>query len=411
MKKATLPLLLAFIALSVDAQTLEECISFAVEHSLRMKTASLLAERAKRNEGSYFEIDKTGLTLAQDPTSGGSPDNALTVSQSIDFPTVYTTRKKMLKAETEVEKARKNIVLSDLTKEVCEVYTDMLLHHHESQLFKQNDSVLSEFVRIAAVRYKNGETNRLELLNAEQQKNENSLRLKASLNNEMASRQRLASLINADQTIEPTDQYLPRYLSESDILDETFQYKSTPQGEMVEKERQKAEQQLKHIRTGYLPSFSLGIRSQLVLPGINPYHIDRSKFAKGNWMGFEFGVSFPLFFGSQRAKTAVAKYDVSIANARLEEESRKASADYLVAHNTLTNAYSNYQQWNANSLKNAKEIRRLSLVEYQAGEITYIEHIQNLSAALTTELSAAKATDDLNKAIINVKYLKADFVE
>ncbi len=77
-----------------------------------------------------------------------------------------------------------------------------------------------------------------------------------------------------------------------------------------------ADLQVERARQGMWPSLNVGLRHQLVISGMNPYDIDRSRFDKGNWMGFEVGVAFPLFYGSQKAKKEAAKLDVDIARAR-----------------------------------------------------------------------------------------------
>ena len=162
---------------TVSAQSLAECIATAREHNIGMQVADLQVQRARRMEGSYFEIERTELSLSQDPTSGGSPDNALTLSQRFDFPTVYGSRRKMLKAETEVEASRRRLTESELTRDVSSAYSTLLYWQHIEALLCQNDSVLTAFVTTADVRFRNGETNRLELMNAQRMKAENTMQL------------------------------------------------------------------------------------------------------------------------------------------------------------------------------------------------------------------------------------------
>ena len=52
------------------------------------------------------------------------------------------------------------------------------------------------------------------------------------------------------------------------------------------------------------------------------------------------------------------------------------------------------------------EIRRLSCLEYEAGEISYAEHIQNLTSAIAEEIENAKAIDALNQALISLNFIK-----
>jgi hypothetical protein len=92
----------------------------------------------------------------------------------------------------------------------------------------------------------------------------------------------------------------------------------------LESEQVRSERELGYIRQGMMPSFNVGLRHQLVISGINPYDVDRSRFDKGNWMGFEVGSAFPLFYGSQKARKSAAKLDVDIARTRREQASARA---------------------------------------------------------------------------------------
>ena len=386
---------------SVDAQSLAECIEIARANNIDVKVADLQVQRAKRMEGSYFEMEKTELSLSQDPTSGGSPDNALTLSQKIDFPTVYGSRRKLLKAETQVEESRRQLTESELTRDVSAAYSKLLLWQHVEALLSGNDSVLSEFVRTADIRYKNGETNRLELMNAQQMKAENGIRLREAKDEKTAAQLQLQQLMNTSETVVATDDYLC-----VQPADDAYSFAATPQGQLLEREQVRSERELGYIRQGMTPSFNVGLRHQLVISGINPYDVDRSRFDKGNWMGFEVGVAFPLFYGSQKARKSAAKLDVDIARTRREQAERKSGSELLIAENAVESARRSYDYYQTEGFPAAKEMRRLSRIEYGAGEITYVEHVQNLSAALAVEMDNAKAIDALNQAVVKLNFIK-----
>ena len=119
-KQITCDLALAGVLLShatVLAQTkkmnLQQCVQMAVENSPQMQVERMQVERAKALQGTAWDIDKTDISLSQDPTSGGSPDNALSISQTIEFPTLYAARHGQLKAETQAERSRGQVVRKD----------------------------------------------------------------------------------------------------------------------------------------------------------------------------------------------------------------------------------------------------------------------------------------------------------
>ena len=402
MKRIYSTLLLLICCLSlVDAQSLAKCIEIACANNIDVKVSDLQVQRAKRMESSYFEMERTSLSLSQDPTSGGSPDNALTLSQEIDFPTVYGKRRKLLKAETQVEESRHQHTESELKRDISVAYSKLLYWQHVEALLFGNDSVLGEFVRTADIRYLNGETNRLELMNAQQMKAENGIRLREAQDEKAAAAMQLQQLMNISGTVVATDDYLC-----VQTTDEAYSFAATPQGQLLQNEQVRSECELEYIRQGMMPSFNVGIRHQLVFPGINPYNVDRSRFDKGNWMGFEVGLAFPLFYGSQKVRKSVAKLDVDIARTRREQAELKNGSDLLIAKNALESARRSYDYYQTDGFPAAKEMRRLSRIEYGAGEITYVEHVQNLSAALAVEMDNAKAIDALNQAIIKLNYIK-----
>ena len=405
MKYALCSLLAAFVwgVLPAGAQSLAECIETARANNIGVRMADLQVQRAKRMEGSYFEMENTELSLSQDPTSGGSPDNALTLSQKIDFPTVYSSRRKLLKAETQVEEGYRRLTESELTRDVSSAYSKLLLWQHMEKLLSSNDSVLDKFVSIASIRFANGETNRLELMNAQRMKAENSLELREAQNEKEAANILLQQLMNTSETIVATDDF--QCIRPND---EAYAFETTPEGQLLESERVQSERKLGYTRQGLWPSLNVGLRHQMVISGINPYDVDRSRFEKGNWMGFEVGVAFPLFYGSQRAKTAAAKMDVDIARTRQEQARRKADSERLVAENAVETARRSYDYYQAEGFPVAREMRRLSCIEYEAGEISYVEHVQNLSSALDMEMDNAKAIDALNQAIIQLNFIKGE---
>ena len=394
-------LILACCLPEVDAQSLAKCIETALANNIDVMVADLQVQRARRMEGSYFEMEPTELSLSQDPTSGGSPDNALTLSQKIDFPTVYGSRRKLLKAETQVEEGKLRLTESELSRDVSVAYSKLLFWQHVETLLCGNDSVLSEFVRTADIRYKNGETNRLELMNAQQMKAENSIKLREAQDEKTAVTILLQQLMNTTEQVVATDDYLC-----VQPTGEAYSFAATPQGQLLESEQVLSESELGYIRQGMMPSFNVGLRHQLVISGINPYDVDRSRFDKGNWMGFEVGVAFPLFYGSQKARKSAARLNVDIARTRREQAERKSGSELLIAENAVKSARRSYDYYQTEGFPAAKEIRRLSRIEYGAGEISYVEHVQNLSMALAVEMDNAKAIDDLNQAVIKLNYIK-----
>ncbi|MDR2868541.1 MAG: CusA/CzcA family heavy metal efflux RND transporter, partial [Bacteroidales bacterium] len=82
LKKTTIIMfILCIFAFSVNAQaqvvkSLDDCITYALEHNLMLQSGRIAIEKAKILQTGAFNADKTQISLSQDPTSGGSPDNS-----------------------------------------------------------------------------------------------------------------------------------------------------------------------------------------------------------------------------------------------------------------------------------------------------------------------------------------------
>ena len=413
MKTKTILTALAFLvagfseALSQNnVKSLQECIDLALTNNLTMKSGRVYIQRAKDLQGTAFNIDKTNVTLSQSPTSGGGPDNVLNVNQAFDFPTVYTTRKSFLKAETELERSNLALTRNEVIKSVSEVYYQLLFSKETIYILQRQDSIYNKFLYLANAKLRSGETSQLEQINAERLYNENKVALQNAGKSYNNIQLILQQLLNTDEAINPMEMELPILNAES--LTQEYNPKQTPQGIVLANSQEVSKKSLTMIKQGYLPGFNFAIKSQLLLKGFNPYNLDRSRFAKGNFMGFEVGVSVPLFFGEQRSKTKAARRDLEISQLKQEEGLLKLEKEYQNKINEFTKAKNTLNYYAKNGNKQAAEIIRISKISYEKGEIGYVEYIQNLKTAVEISLQYANAVNDYNQSIITLNYLQGN---
>lgn len=385
-------------------KSLDECIQDALANNLTLKSGKVSIEKAKDMQGTAFNIDKTDISLSQDPTSGGSPDNSISIGQSFEFPTIYGARKNLLKAETNLERNNYEVSKNELIKEVTATYYTLAFARKNIQILVEQDSIYSKFLFLANAKFKAGESGRLEQMNAERLFNENKIELKKAQTTFNSIQLNLQRWLNSDEWIEPQESELPVLSVNLTIND--FDAYNTPYNKVLESKKEISEKNLNVIKQGFLPSFNFSLSNQMVIKGFNPYDVDRSRYDKGNFMGFEVGVSIPLFFWEQRSKTKAAKREVEIA--RIEQQDvllalQKQYRSYLNDYYKAKDALEYYQ---TTGKKQADDIARISQVSYEKGEIDYIEYIQNLKTAVEIQLQYANAVNDYNQSIIMLNYLQ-----
>lgn len=381
--------------------SLQECLDLALKQSYQMKAAEKSVERAKNLQGTAWDIDKTEVSLSQDPSSGGNTDNAMTVSQGIEFPTVYIARRKQLKAETQVEKSKLNLTKHDLACEVRSAYQQLVYENEILRLLNRQDSILDRYTTTASSKLKAGESRKLELLAAERMHRENELEIASTQSNIEASQLQLASLININENIIPAD----NVLTPLDFVQKDFNYQQTPEGQLAQDRITVADKAVTVAKNGYAPSLSLALRNQMLISSWNPYHVDRSRFKEGNFFGFEVGVGIPLFYGATKAKVKAAKRDREIAELELQQEQRNQQREYLTALSKCNSTFVRMKYYQEEGAEKDKELERLSGLEYENGEISYIEYMEALKDCTDFHMKKAAAINDYNQSVISLERL------
>lgn len=396
---------LALLPQTVLSQTrkvsLQECINMALEKNPQMQVANKSVERAKALQGTAWEIDKTELSLSQDPTSGGSPDNALSLSQSIEFPTYYIARHKQLKAETQAERSKAAVVRLALENDVKAAYYQAVYQAERLRVLESQDSLLAQYRTLAEKRYKAGETRQLELLSAERLQRENKMEVLAAHNELETAQLLLSRLVGSVETVEPKeDSLLPL-----DWKQASYNYSQTPDGQYSADRLKASEQAVRVAKNGFVPSLSLSLRNQLVISSWNPYDQDRSRFDGGNFMGFEVGVGIPLFYGATRAKVKAARKEREMIALEIKEQEQLRQQEYLSALSRMNAAYVRYTYYNEEGRERSDKMAEQGLLEYSQGEISYLEYMNVLQESIDLRLKRASALNDYNQCVLVMEKL------
>lgn len=381
-----------------EKMTLQQCFQLADRQNLALQSGRKAVEKAQVMQGTAWDLDKTEIAFSQNPASSGDTDNGLTFSQSIEFPTVYTARRGQLKAETQAEKSRLNVTSQQLRFEIANVYYAMLYQTHRLQILLQQDSVIQRYCDVAGKRYKAGEARQLEFLSADRMRNDNRLEMTKVKNEAENLQTALMALLNTTTPVVPAADNL--VISQSSPMNAVFNYQQTADAQYQKDLISALNQEVKCAKTGYAPSLSLALRSQLLIDSWDPYHINRQRFTEGNFFGFEVTVGVPLFYGATKAKVKAAQKDREVAQLAMQQEQREKERDYKQGYNRLQNAIKRMEYYSGENMAKAKDIERLSTLEYENGEISYVEYASALQEAIDMRLKQAEVVNEYNEAVL-----------
>lgn len=396
--------LFLFLPILVSAQsrqmTLQEVLAMAAERSLTLQRSRMEVDKTRILQGTAFHLDATSVSLSQDPTSGGSPDNAITVSQSFALPSVYSARRSLLKSETSAAQSRLAVSENELRREVSLAFYDLLYAQDVLHIYARQDSIYKKFNRVAEAKLGSGETGRLEQMNAIRLKQENDIKSDIAQRDFLTAQLQLMKWLNTDTLV------IPLATTTNELIFADHFIADVPLLALAKSQEEVANRQLKLEKRNGLPTFSVGASVQTVIKGFNPYNIDRSAYGGGNFMGFSVGVNIPLAFGAQKAQVKAARKEVEMAQLNVRNQEYVLRKTYDAAYNNYVSAHKAYNYYQKIGVPQAREMERISKVSYEYGQIGYVELMQNLQSALEVWKDFADATRQYNKAIVELNYLQ-----
>lgn len=386
------------------ALTLEECLEYAAQSNPSMKTARMRIEAAKANVGTSVDIPNTAVELTQDATEGGGMDNGLSFSQEFDFPTVYVARRKVLKAEEALAREEYGEEFNALRGEIASAFHTVVYLKARLRLIEENMARYEEFARIAGERFEAGESSRLESLNARRLR----AKMEATLHDTRLrlenSRLLLGRLTGLGEAVDANSPELsPLALPDGVGF---FEASDSYASKVFDARLAIGRHNVSLARQEFWPGLSVSATSQLLIKGFNPYHIERERFSKGDFMGFSVGVTVPLFFGAKRARLQAAGREAELIRLQKEDEMQRLSSEFLQLSNDLRQAASRLDYYRQEGLEQAAEIKRLADISYELGEIDYMEYLQNLETATEIEMEYLEAVENYNQALIKIQTLK-----
>lgn len=404
MKRIVLFIVSCVSCYNATAQTLSlaDCFKIADENNIALKASKMNVDKARLMEGTAWNIDKTELTLSQDPTSGGSPDNAISLSQTIDFPSRYVARHHQLKAETNERLSEVAVINNQMHGQIAALYYRLVYEKDIIKILERQDTILARYEDIATKRWNAGEVRQLEPLNASRLRHENQLDLNKAQTEYANIQAELSRLLGNNVKVEPSLQLKSSLIALPSSL--TYTFSQTTEGQLADARLHVADEAIKVECTGFLPSLTLALRTQMVIKGWNPYHVDHG-WNDGNFMGFEIGVGIPIFNGVTRARVKAARKEREQLNLQINNEAQCRENQYMTAANNMLAARRQLDYYMQSGNNDAVKAASISALAYENGEISYIEYVSALQLSIDTQLKYATAINDYNQTAITLKTL------
>jgi cobalt-zinc-cadmium resistance protein CzcA len=406
MKPITTAIIVMFLfsAINTNAQTknisVDEAIDIALQNNYLIKAKGLDIKASESLKKTANELPKLDFNSQLGQYNSIKFDNAFQLSQNIPFPTLFGAKKALNQAEIKGKVWEKEISINELKSQVRSYFYQIEYLQYNKTKLQYLDSLYNEFIRVAALRYKTGDTKKIEISTAETKKGEINLLLQQNEAYLQNAYQILQLIVNTNEklSIAKNDSYVP--LQVNTLLDSSS-VAQNPTIQALYQNMQIIEQSKKVEKAFGMPDFKIGYSNQSLI-GFQTIDGQEKYFGAGNRFNIvNIGVAIPIF-SATKAKIKALDY---------QKQSAQATAQYqtTLLNTQLQNALAQYQQnvqqynyYQTQALPNANEIVKAAQLGYKTGDISYVEYLFALQTATDIELKNLQAIQQINQTVVSI---------
>ena len=382
--------------------TLNEAVDIALKKNSSISSAKFEIEASRAFKKTATDIGKTNIMGTFGQYNGFAHDNNFTLTQSIPFPTVFTSGLSLGNAQIRGSELKLAVTENDLAFQVKSSFYQLAYLKTLNQWLEKQDSIYTVFARAAGIRLKTGETTLIEKTTAETQLRQVKT---LKLQNEADIRiyqTRLQTLLNENQPIEIVfDSLTARQIT----LPDTTSLFNNPVLNWLGQQIVIAERTKAVNMNRLLPDITFGYFNQTLIA--TPLSEGSAQYAtsKDRFQGFMIGIGIPLWTHPQLAKVKTAEAQRKAAKSYFDFQHKNFTGqlnefvqDYLKYKESLT-----YYQ--SSSLPNAELLLRQSQRAFQSGEIGYVEYLQSLRIATEVRTGYLQTLNSYNQSVITLEYI------
>jgi len=379
---------------------LKQAIQMALDSNLTVRSSGYSVDVQKALKRTSWDIPKTSFEGQYGQFNSFNKDNSFTVSQTFAFPTVYIHQNRLAKANIKSSELQLKTTQLEIANQVKQFYWQLAYLYSKQKLFAYQDTLYSGFMRAAELRLKTGETNRLEMISARSQSLEIKNQLRQIDADLVMANQKLQTILNVETTLYPVDTVLHR-INYLPVVDNSVLSGNPSVGYVNQQiEVSRLEKQLESSRI--LPDLSIGYFSQTNRGTQEINGVPRTFGAGDRFTGIQAGISIPIWFVPNAAKTKAARFKEKVAQTNAEYYSKSISGNYrslILEFSKNTNSVDYYEK---QAIPEANLIIEQATKSYKAGEMDYLEYILSLNRALGIKQNYLDALNNYNQNIISI---------
>lgn len=378
---------------SLDAQqpiTLNAAIDSALQNNLNLQNKALVSAFFQQRMNTFRDVPPLSIDSEWGQINGAKNDAKFGISQSIQFPQVYTQLKKSLQANWDAAVQDELIEGIDIRRRVSLHYSLLLNAQLKKDWLLKTIAEMDRFEKKAKNRFELGEGNALEYLSAQNQMSQldNQLRSIEALIQTLSLELQFWMNSKVNYLATATEELLSIHLDRDTLVLEDH-----PQLRYLDQLIASSEALYRYEKAKYFPQIELGYYNQSMRD------LDQKRYSS-----VQLGLQVPLLFSAQKAQVRSSKVKLEIAENEKQILSLSLQQQYRQLISTQENLLKIYQNFREAQLHQASQLLALATLQFDKGDIDYFQWLLIYRQAMDIQLAYLDAVEALNNNSIAITY-------
>lgn len=379
--------------MATNAQTLslQQSIDIAAKNNYLLKISGLETEGQQLLIKTARELPKTNLDIQLGRTQTPyTNDYTLGLVQQFAHPKLYQAQAELQQSHVAVSLKNEALRKTEVIGSLKQLYYQLFYYQQLKQALSKQDSLLRSTTQMAQARYKAGETNALEKLNAEVRLQEINNRLRILAKDESAIYQAYRILLN--YTDDFTLNFSMALKRDTTMISRSLNLVNNPMLAVAEQQTEVSRHQVNLEKQKLRPDFRIGVINQSIDHQLNQMVVSG-------------GIGLPIFTKAQKARIEVARVNEKIAESTLQRTEAQLTGQLTILKLNYDKYRSSVDYYERYALPQADLLIKNAMKSYQSGEIDYVELIQNNQQAWQIKDDYLLTILNFNHTIIQIETL------
>lgn len=382
-------------------ESLQQAIAISSKNNGDIQIAENRISIAEADKTGSISLPKTDFGIQYGQYNSADDEVAWQINQGFSFPTVYTRKNQLAKAEIESKNLKYDVDFNDLRYKIRSSWYKLSYLNEKLNILLFKDSITKDFQKASETKYNAEASSLMEKMNAETKVMEISNKVFMLQSDIEIEKSRLLVLLNDSS-------YTDISISKETERDYKKLMDASPEelnpGLMFQNQAiRKAEFSRKAKTAAYLPEFRIGYFNNS-LKGVPLPNGDLAPVST-RFDGFQAGLMIPIFYNNVKSNVRKAKLDQNIAEINAAYYAHTLKNHYQQQLQEIKKYEASIAYFKEKALPQAQLIIETAQKSYELDAIGYLEYFQNIDQALQLKYEYLESLNLYNQAVIRLEYI------